>query len=632
VTNQTVHPPGGKPQSGPSQAGPAQNGPAQSSSAQPSSAQSASAPASSAQSSSTQSSSTQSSSAKPDATQSRPGESASKARRSADLPPDLPRRRSSGLLLVILMLVVAAIAFAMLSPDQVRQIVAPFMGRTPPSATIAVTPAPGSSDTKTSQAPASSAPERPARPSASSAISPAAPSNLPAVADQLQTLRGGFADLTSRLGNLEQSADNMRAANLANRLDSLEAKMTGLVEQPVVTPNALADALTETRQAAQAAAEESARTVAEDAARTAAEQVAQKTSQEAAQAATRAAQEAVQKATAGHKDLAPALADLDKRLAALEKMAPAVVAIADIEKRLTGLEKMAPAVAAIADLERRLGALEKTAASSSSLTELDRRLTGVEKTAGPLVAQSQNALWGEALALGLLNLRQALDRGAPYADVLGALRIAAASDAVLTAEVDRLAPAAARGAPTIVTLRQRLLALPITETSASPAAKTSSASPDTPTEPAGFWAGIWQRFASVVTVRRLDANAQTTGGSQSGAMGTAVERASARLTSDDLAGAIGLLDDEATRRNLSPAQQTALDDWLRDARARLAAETGFATLSRRSLALFSAKAEAPSSPAAAPTRATPNVAPTTPPSSSSSGQDAATPGDTLPEP
>jgi hypothetical protein len=428
----------------------------------------------------------------------------------------------------------------------------------------------------------------------------------------LQTLRSGFADLTSRLGSLEQSADNMRAANLANRLDSLEAKMTGLVEQPVVTPNALADALTETRQAAQAAAEESARAVAEDAARTAAEQVAQKTSQEAAQAATRAAQEAVQKATAGQKNLAPALADLDKRLVALEKMAPAVVAIADIEKRLTGLEKMAPAVAAIADLERRLGALEKTAASSSSLTELDRRLTGVEKTAGPLVTQSQNALWGEALALGLLNLRQALDRGTPYADVLGALRIAAASDAVLTAEVDRLAPAAARGAPTIATLRQRLLALPITETSAPSTADTSSATPETPAEQVGFWAGIWQRFASVVTVRRLDANAQATGGSQSGAMGTAVERASARLTSDDLAGAIGLLDDEATRRNLSPAQQSALDDWLRDARARLAAETGFATLSRRSLALFSAKADMSASPTPVPASSAPAPSPSTP--------------------
>ena len=595
MTNQTAHPPSGKPeQSGPDQARPAQ----------------------------------------PGSTQSRTGQSAGGAQRAATgIPPR--KRRSSSLMLALVMLIAAVFAIVLLSPDQMREIVAPFIGRTPPSATIAVAPAPGSQPAPSSPAPSSSAPAAP-RPSTSAAIPPTTPPpsatpNAAAVNSELQTLRTMLADVTGRLGDLERTAAEPRTADLENRLNALDARIAALIEQPVVTPNALADALTENRQVSQAAAQEAAQSAAQEAT--------QKATQDAVQ---RAVQDAVQKATAAQKDMAPAFAELEKRLTALEKMAPAVVAIADIEKRVSGLEKMAPAVAAIADLERRLAGLEKTAASATTLADLERRLAGVEKTAGPLAAMSQSALQGEALALGLLNLRLALDRGAPYADVLSALRVAAANDAVLTGEIDRLAPAAASGAPTITILRQRLLAMPVIE-APKPAAAAPSDTSEAPAESVGFWADIWRRFASIITVRRLDANAQTTGQPSSGAaaMGTAIERAAARLAADDLAGAIAVLDDEATRRNLTPTQQITLDDWLREARARLTAETGFATLSRRSLALFAAKVDM--SPAPVPARpapadpapsAPPAAAPSTvaPPSTAPQGSDAATPGDLPPGP
>lgn len=425
------------------------------------------------------------------------------------------------------------------------------------------------------------------------------------VSGELQSLRAALADVTNRLGEIERKGADTRLADLDNRLSRLDSRIAALIEQPVVTPGALTDALNENRQAAQASAQEAAETAAQAAAQKAAQDVAQ-----------RAAQDVVQKALAAQKDMAPVISELEKRLTALEKMAPAVIGIGDMERRLSGLEKMAPAVAAIADIERRLAGLEKTAVSITALADLDKRIAAVEKATAPLAAMSQSALQGEALALGLLNLRLALDRGGAYADVLSALRVAAASDPVLTGEIDRLTPAAAVGAPTSAKLRQRLLAIPVLdEAKPNAGAASSSSSSEATTEPDGFWDGIWQRFASLVRVQRLDANAQTTGQTSGPLLfGAAIERASARLESDDLAGAIGLLDDEVLRRPLSAGQQTALDDWLREARARLTAETGFATLSRRSLALFSAKAEMPLAPAprsdvapSAPTVVAPSV-------------------------
>lgn len=497
-------------------------------------------------------------------------------------------------MLALMLLVAAVFSIMLLSPDQWREIVAPFTGRTP-SATIAVAPAPN--------APSPPLAPTPSRPSTSSAIPPApAPSAAApaagAINGELQSLRAALADAIGRLGDLERKGADTRMADLDNHLSRLDARIAALIEQPVVTPDALTDALNENRQAAQASAQEAAETAAQG-------------------AAQKAAQDAVQKALAAQNDMAPVVSEMEKRLTALEKMAPAVVGIGDMERRLSGLEKMAPAVAAIADIERRLASLEKTAASAATLVDLDKRIAAMEKATAPLTAMSQSALQGEALALGLLNLRLALDRGGAYADVLSALRIAAASDPVLTGEIDRLTPAAAVGAPTIAKLRQRLLAIPVLDDTKPNAAATPSAASETPAEPDGFWDGIWQRFASLVKVQRLDANTQTSGQSSSGPahFGAAIERASARLEADDLAGAIGLLDDEVLRRPLSAGQQGALDDWLREARARLTAETGFATLSRRSLALFSAKADMPAAPSPRSDLApsVPPVAPSAPP-------------------
>lgn len=500
----------------------------------------------------------------------------------------------SGLLLILLMLIAAALTLAMLTPESLMKVVARMFDRAP-SATIAVAPAPASPTTILIASPSGS--------SSSSAANPIPPETAPRPAGGLPALpatsaasgltneiqlRAMLAEVTGRLGILEQHATELRQSD---RLGVLEARLAALIDQPAITPAMLADALVETRQAAQLAAQEAARVAALDAARAVAQNTDQTT---AARALQGVIQEELQKTQAMQKDLAPVIAELEKRMTALEKMAPAVVSIADIDKRVMGLEKMAPAVVAIGDLERRLAGVERNMVSAAALTDLDRRLTGLETSAAPLAAMSHNALQGESLALGLLNLRLALDRGLPYDHVLGDLRGAVANDVVLAAEVDRLAPTAARGVATLAGLRQRLLALPSVEAVAPAVTAPPSTPPETAVAERGFWAEIGQKLASIVTISRLDANASSSAAPDiPGRVGgmSAIDRAAAMLVSDELAAAVAAFDHDGLSRDPVNRQQVMLEDWLRDARARLAAENSFVVMSRRSLSLFSVRAD-----------------------------------------
>ena len=495
------------------------------------------------------------------------------------------------------MLIAAALTLAMLTPDSLMKIVAPMFDRAP-SATIAIAPAPGSPATIAIAVPsgtaasssASSPPSGTApRPSVELPARPAAPA-ASGLANETQ-LRAMLAEVTGRLGILEQHTTELRQSD---RLHVLEARLAALIEQPSISPAMLADALVETRQAVQIAAQEAARIAVIDAAQAVAQNTDQTT---AARALQGVIQEELQKTQAMQKDIAPVIAELEKRMSALEKMAPAVVSIAEIDKRVMGLEKMAPAVVAIGGLERRLAGVERNMVAANALTDLDRRLMALEKSAAPLAAMSHNALQGETLALGLLNLRLALDRGLPYDHVLGDLRGAVANDAVLAAEVDRLAPTAARGVATLAALRQRLLALPSAEPVVPAAVMAPPSAPaETVAQERGFWAEIGQKLASIVTISRLDANASSAAApdqlGRDGAM-SAIDRAATLLISDDLAAAIAAFDRVVLSRDPVSQRQVMLEDWLRDGRARLAAENSFAVLSRRSLSLFSVRADRP---------------------------------------
>lgn len=519
---------------------------------------------------------------------------------SPPLEAERPRRGGGLFLLVSLLLIAAALAVLVLSPDVIRQIAAPFL-ETPPSATIAVAP-PSEPPRSTPQAaPAQSGPPPVAAPPANGAVM-----------TELQAVRAMLAELAGRLTDLEHktaSGDEARTGELVNRLSALEGRLSALIEQPVVTPSMLSDALMENRLAAQTAAQQAAQEAAAQAARTMTAQTGRDTVQEELRKAVQADLQKLsssladlEKRTAGLEKVTTAVAalgELEKRVQELEKSAGALSAVADLEKRVAGLEKMASAVAAIVDLEKRTAALEKAVPAMVAIPDLERRMAAMEKTTAPLAAQSRTALRGESFALGLLALRTALDRGAPYGDVLSSLRVAAAADDVLVAEVERLAPSAASGVPTLAMLRQRLSALRL---DAPPPAAAAAPAPggEVPAAERGFWDEIWHRMSSMVTVRRLD---DATGQPSTPAAGDAsplLDRAAARLAVDDLAGAIALLADEGARRNLAGAQLAALDDWLRDGRARLGAEMAFANLSRRSLTLYSARPDGTSPTPPAP--------------------------------
>ena len=478
------------------------------------------------------------------------------------------RRGTRPILLVLLLLIAAGFAVLLLSPDVVRIALSRLLG-TAPSATIAVAPPP-------SQPSFQAAPPRTSDPGAAALA-----------AGELSLLRATVADLNGRLTGLESrsaAVDDARG-QLATRLSALDARLAALIEQPGVTPSMLTDALNEQRRAARTEIEQAAEQAAHGATRRAVEATVEN-----------AVRETVQKSQV---ETAATLGEIERRLRAAESAAPASGALADIEKRLVALEKMASAVAAVVDLERRTGALEKAAAAMIAVPDIERRLAAIEKATGPLASQSRLALQGESMALGLLALRVSLDRGGAYGDVLSALRVAASGDDVLNAEVGRLAANALDGVPTIAALRLRLQAMlrAADESTARTAAPAARAAPDGVASEAGgaergFWAEIGRRLSSMVTVHRLEDSAPDDNAVPAATGDSLLTRAAARLASDDLSGALVVLDNAAARRGLSTTQLAALDEWLRDARARLQAEAAFATLSRRALALYAGRSTA----------------------------------------
>jgi hypothetical protein len=116
-----------------------------------------------------------------------------------------------------------------------------------------------------------------------------------------------------------------------------------------------------------------------------------------------------------------------------------------------------------------------------------------------------------------------------------------------------------------------------------------------PSEAHGVWSEVWQRVTSSVTIRRLDGEAQASpnGPVDPDAMFAAAQ---SQLATGDLAGAVGRLDSDDLRGALNEAQRASLEDWLRDARARLTAQASLADLSRRALALSVARAAASAAP------------------------------------
>ncbi len=159
-------------------------------------------------------------------------------------------------------------------------------------------------------------------------------------------------------------------------------------------------------------------------------------------------------------------------------------------------------------------------------------------------------------------MRGAVSAGRPYAPELDGLKAIAApfGDGRLDSAVAALEARAGAGVSTLEDLRQRFSSL------AARLVRVDSLGPDP-----GWVDKTLDRLSSVVSVRRI-------GEIEGASVEAKVARAEARLAESNLEGAVASLSD------LQGAVSLALEVWLSDARARLAADRALAEMNERAAA------------------------------------------------
>lgn len=259
----------------------------------------------------------------------------------------------------------------------------------------------------------------------------------------------------------------------------------------------------------------------------------------------------------------PALADLDRRVAALEQRpaaasAPApTVDLAPLQNQLTQQQQSLQA------LEERVGALatnvdQRPAGDPAAVQEL-RTTTGklgaavadLDSRLGKISASAGDSRADQALVLGLGQLRQSLLGSAPFTADLAAVTALAHDRPEVAAALAPLATDAARGIPSLAILQQRFAA------GAGAIANAGTSPPPA----ANDWGGIaLAKLRGLVTVRRVGSAAIVNGGPPA-----AVATAEQALAAGDLAGAVAAL------ATLTGDAATAAKPWLDDANRRLTA-------------------------------------------------------------
>ncbi len=262
------------------------------------------------------------------------------------------------------------------------------------------------------------------------------------------------------------------------------------------------------------------------------------------------------------------LSNFDARLDALEdggQTDSLFAALRVIDERLGILERGLGESAAAADvavITARIDPLERALADTARAAEiaaLEERMVALEKA--PVSARRTAAL---VIAVG--QLRGAVSAGRPYASELVGLQAVAAplGDGRLDSAIVALEARARAGVPTLDDLRRRFSSL------AAGLVRADALGPDP-----GWVDKTLGRLSSVVSVRRI-------GEIEGASVEAKVARAEARLAGGNLEGAVASLAD------LAGAVSLALEVWLGDARARLAADRALAEMDERSAALLQA--------------------------------------------
>jgi hypothetical protein len=236
----------------------------------------------------------------------------------------------------------------------------------------------------------------------------------------------------------------------------------------------------------------------------------------------------------------------------IERVAGAQIATSTSAARLGEIDtRLQAAESELEQVQRRTASDSQTAAAAlsaaqSEIAQLRQQLAALGENRSS-TAQNVSDAVGLALAAG--RLQRAMDKGAPYQDVLINLRAASTSDATIGVILDRLAGRAGAGIPTREALTRSF--------SGVARAVVSAAEVDAA---AGWTDRTLQRIRSVASVRRIGPDVP------GDAPDARIARAEGKLLGGDFAGAVAELDD------LSGAAASAAASWRDGARARLDAD------------------------------------------------------------
>ena len=265
-----------------------------------------------------------------------------------------------------------------------------------------------------------------------------------------------------------------------------------------------------------------------------------------------------------------ALEDLEARQVRLrqqlEGLAPRVDSIertlASLRQAVDKLATSGPAAVdpqAVKQLGDRIALLESQAGAASGLAQHVRSL----EASTAMARDTASKLATTVLAVG--QLVQAVGDGGAFVRQLAAVRSLGGDDPDVAQAAAALEPYAATGIPTIANLRAQLPATIDAVVRATPVTAGDS------------WRDrVVDRLASLVVVRRTGPEAIAAGGVD----GIAAQAETA-LQGGDLQAAVTALE------RLEGASAQAAADWLRQARARLAADRALADLQQRAIARLS---------------------------------------------
>jgi hypothetical protein len=245
----------------------------------------------------------------------------------------------------------------------------------------------------------------------------------------------------------------------------------------------------------------------------------------------------------------PATAQLSQRIGALEQ-APRVPAE---DPRVAALTTKTD------QLAEQVAALHAASGDSAEMEQKVERAEAAAKSAQDAAARRQSA---EALLMVAGQLRDAVERGGPYAIELAAARKVA--PAATGAALDALAPEADRGVERRATLVDDF----------APVAAAIGRAALVPAEGDDIWSRLKREAAKLVIVRRVDSE-----GDDPMSIAARAEKA---LKAGDLAGAV------KTLQALGGEPADAAKAWIARAQQRLAAERGLADLAASTSVALSA--------------------------------------------